>query len=313
MGWEEKVSILVTGASGFIGSYLTRELASQGHTMVAVSRSIDERSLSCVSALRIDITKTEDLEQLPNDVDVVFHLAAYIPRDYADPKTAFTCLSANANGTLQILEWARHRSVQRFVYASSQVVYAHPRYLPVDEEHPTYPLGTTSFYGASKLLGEIFTRRYAESGWLRTIVLRLGSVYGAGMNRQHFLSRWMVQASRGIGLEVPVTYKRSADWVYIKDVVQAFVQACFSNAEGVYNIGGGREIAIEDLAATVVAVVQAASSRVVVPSVWPECSYRFYMDISKAQAALGYQVRYPLRAGLEDMFAEGKRTQIWNA
>lgn len=300
------MSTLVTGASGFIGSYLTRELISQGHSVVGISRSIKERSLDRFAALQVDITRTEDLKQLPAGIDVVLHLAAYTPRDYLDPKTAFTCLDVNASGTLHVLEWARNHSVQRFVYTSSQAVYSIPRYLPVDEEHPTYPLGVASFYGASKLLGEIFTRRFAELGSLNTISLRLGSVYGADMNREHYLFRWLVQAKRGTNLEIPVTPKRSADWVYVKDVVQACVKSCASDRGGVYNIGSGREVAIEDLAATVLAVVPHSSSRIVGPSVKPESSFRFYLDISKAQVELGYQVRYPLRAGLLDTLEEGK-------
>lgn len=303
------MSTLVTGASGFIGSYLTRELISQGHSVVGISKSIKERSLDRFAALQVDITRTEDLKQLPAGIDVVFHLAAYTPRDYLDPKTAFTCLDVNASGTLHVLEWARNHGVQRFVYTSSQAVYSTPpHYLPVAEEHPTYPLGLASFYGASKLLGEIFTRRFAELGWLNTISLRLGSVYGADMNREHYLFRWLVQAKRGINLEIPATPKRSADWVYVKDVVQACVRSCASDRGGVYNIGGGREVAIEDLAATVLAVVPCSSSRIIDPSVRPGASFRFYLDISKAQVELGYQVRYPLREGLLDTLEKVRTT-----
>lgn len=306
------MSILVTGASGFTGSCLTRELLSQDHSVVGISKSISERSFDRFRALRVDITRIDDLEQLPDDIDVVFHLAAYIPRDYLDPKTAFACLDVNARGTLQLLAWARNQGVQRLVYTSSQAVYARPRYLPVDEEHPTYPLGVASFYGASKLLGEIFARRYGESGWLSTISLRLGSIYGAGMNREHYLFKWLMQAKQGTNLEIPAIPKRSADWVCVRDVVQACVKGCASGKQGAYNIGGGCEVAIEDLAATVLEVVPGTSSSIVGPSVRPEASFRFYMDISKAQAELGYRVRYPLREGLLDMIEEGKTAQIWD-
>lgn len=157
--------VLVTGASGRIGAQLTRALQTKGYRV----RGLDLVDASHVDEAIIGSLLDEDtLERALVDVDSVIHLAALMSWHPDDDASLF---DMNVRGTFALLQAATARPLTRFVFASSGEVYPElaPRYLPLDEAHPTEP---TSTYGLTKLLGEEAVRHYGRRKGASYCILR---------------------------------------------------------------------------------------------------------------------------------------------
>jgi UDP-glucose 4-epimerase len=177
--------------------------------------------------------------------DVVFHLAgsSSVPESVAHPAQD---LRANLVPTLGLLEtFKNHASAALLVFASSAAVYGEPTYLPVDEEHPTRP---TSPYGISKLCAERYVSLYAQLYGLRTVCVRLFSIYGPGHKKQVVYDLIQKLSGRdpeplwGDGTQV-------RDLLYVSDAVSALMTvACQGHSNGaVYNICSGQGVSVLDL------------------------------------------------------------------
>jgi len=153
---HNKMNVLVTGATGFIGSHLCYELIQRGYQVYGLSHSgniekieplLDQRNFNLVYG---DIRNSEVVCQLLKDhnIEVIFHLAAQLPQitDFDNP---FLSFDINARGTLNLIHAAYLNNIERLIYSSSIDVYSEPPlYLPVDEKHSTRP---HTHYGIGKL------------------------------------------------------------------------------------------------------------------------------------------------------------------
>lgn len=168
------MKILVTGATGFIGTRLIPRLVEEGHDVTCVARSAREKP-ALAGAHRWLVLDLAALQVPPESVkaDAVIYLAQ--SRRYREfPDQARDILAVNANAVLTMLDWARSRGVRSFVYASSANVYgAGPE--PLVESAPMAP---ASFYGQTKQIGEMLVGSYAE--FFECTTLRLFTVYGHG-------------------------------------------------------------------------------------------------------------------------------------
>ena len=174
--------LAITGANGFIGRHLTKAALAHGWSVRALSRNTHWlRSLKPNDNLTIhqcDLTSSQN-PQILAGVNVVCHLAAYVPPDYDDPSYAQGCLLNNALGTQHLLETARQADGIHFIYYSGGNSYAYQNRI-VNESDPVYPSHHAVYYLASKLAGEIFCEHYRLVHSQLTTTLRLSSVYGPG-------------------------------------------------------------------------------------------------------------------------------------
>ena len=171
--------ILVTGASGFIGSHLTEKLVNLGYFVrVIVPYNVEnswgwldyldtkiKKNLEVISG---DICDQDLINKSVKDVDVVFHLAALIsiPYSYISPRSY---ASVNITGTLNLLEAARTHSVELIVNTSTSEVYGSSQYSPIDELHP---LNAQSPYAASKIAADQLCLSYNKSFNLPVTIIR---------------------------------------------------------------------------------------------------------------------------------------------
>jgi len=167
------LKILITGASGFIGTNLVRSLAEK-HTIYAVVRKkkkfIGNPQVNFIEA---DLSRHDFIEKLPSGISTVLHLAQSSRyRDF--PEGVEDMISININSTGLLLDWARRSEVKHFVFSSTANVYAQTG------EKFTEKSGTSpnSYYGASKLAAEQLVTQYAE--YFAVDILRLFTVYGPG-------------------------------------------------------------------------------------------------------------------------------------
>lgn len=251
---------LVTGGAGFIGSTLVDRLLVEGHS-VDVIDDLSTGSLSNLAAARsttdndlsfhrLDIRSPEVVDLVVRrSPEVIFHLAAQadVRASVADP--VFDA-DVNLLGTLRILEGARKGGAQRVVFAASGgTLYGEPDVseLPLKESLPQHPL---SPYGVSKKAALDYLLAYRELHALEFAALALANVYGPRQDPHGEAGVVAIFAERLLRGQ-PVTIfgdgEQTRDFVYVDDVVDAFVRAATKGGGLVCNIGTGRETSVNTL------------------------------------------------------------------
>jgi UDP-glucose 4-epimerase len=254
------VRALVTGGAGFIGSTLVDRLLAEGHTVDVVD-DLSTGSLANLSQARssadrqltvhqIDVRSAEVVELLVRrKPEVVFHLAAQadVRRSVADP--VFDA-DVNVLGTLRVLEGARQAGSNRVVFAASGgTLYGEPdpSELPLKESLPHRPL---SPYGVSKKSAIDYLVAYRELHSLEFAAMALANVYGPRQDPHGEAGVVAIFAERLL-LDQEVTIfgdgEQTRDFVYVDDVVDAFVRGATKGGGLVCNIGTGRETSVNQL------------------------------------------------------------------
>lgn len=169
------MKILITGASGFIGSHLVRYLADQ-HTvygLVREKKTVDDNHQ--VNFIEIDLSHRDFINELPSGVNTVIHLAQS-SRYKEFPEGIEDMIAINIGSTALLLDWARQSGVKHFIFASTANVYGQTGD-KFTEQSATVP---NSYYGASKLAAEQLVTQYAQ--YFAVDILRLFTVYGPGQS-----------------------------------------------------------------------------------------------------------------------------------
>jgi len=298
--------VIVTGGAGFIGSHLAEELARRGYQVTILDdlstgemENIKELlKKGSVQFIQDSITNFSLLKELFQGAIYVFHQAAFpsVPRSVKDPLAAS---EVNITGTLNVLLAARDNKVRKVVYASSSSVYGDTPTLPKKEDMVPHP---QSPYAVSKLAGEHYCRVFQEVYGLATACLRYFNVYGPRQNPDSqyaaVIPRFIRWASEGSPLIIFGDGEQTRDFTFIADAVEADILAAESNASGVFNIGRGKSITINELAKL---VIKLTGNNVEPVHQEPrEGDIRHSLaDISKART-FGYEPRYNLEEGLEE-------------
>lgn len=303
------MKVLVTGATGFVGSHLCRELIRRGYDVLALSRSGRTHNVeSLLSRPEFQLQKGDirDADWLcslvkENRIGAVCHLAAQLPEknNLENPHIYF---DINAGGTLNVLNAVYLSGVEKFLYASSMSVYSEPaRYSPVDEDHPVQP---STVYGVSKLAGELCCNPY--SGVMDIVILRYSGVYGAGERQSNAIPTFIRQALEAKSITIHGDGTQTSDYASVDDVVQGTIAALEKNEPGIYNIGSGEEVSVNDLAKIIINYVNPRLETVLTGEA-TERPFRFVLDIEKARKTFGYSphsLDYGIRAYLKKLSVE---------
>jgi len=239
--------VLVTGAAGFIGSRLCRELVTAGVSVVGVDnfdpyygRTQKERNLKNIEGafelLELDLAEA-DLAPVVAGVDEVFHVAAQAGVRGSWAEGFGDYVTNNVLVTQRLLEASRPAGLKRFVYSCSSSVYGDVNG-PVGEEAPTRP---RSPYGATKLAGEHLCGVYAREFGVPTVSLRYFTVFGPGQRPDMAIHRMIECALTGTEFRLFGDGTASRDFTFVDDVVAANLCAASNPADPgeVFNVGGG--------------------------------------------------------------------------
>lgn len=293
---------MVTGGAGFIGSNIVEDLCRKEEVILLDDLSTANRFSSGfvekldVRFIRGSINDFELLKKILPGVDHVFHEAAIpsVPRSIKDPVRTN---HANVGGTLTLLKACVDSGVKKVIYASSSSVYGDTPTLPKVETMGTNP---KSPYAVSKLIGEHYMRVFSEIYGLKTVSLRYFNVYGP---RQDPLSEYAAvmpkftsAALKGKPLEIYGDGTQTRDFTFVGDVVDANKKA-LDKGQGVYNIAGGRQITIQELAELIIELTD-SKSKITHSQPRKGDVKHSLADVSKAGRELGWKPRYPLREGL---------------
>jgi len=303
------MDILITGGLGQVGSYLTEELSKEKKNQLTIldnfsSRIRDFAAPDDVLVVEGDILDKEIVNRLVSRNDIIIHTAAQVSviNSIEDPiKDA----QNNIMGTLNLLDAARRKKIKRFIYFSSAAVYGNPKYLPIDENHPTNPM---SPYGLSKLTGEKYGMIFHSLFGLPFVCLRPFNIYSQRQNPgspySGVISKFIERAKLD---KPPIIFgdgSQTRDFVSVHDVVSMVIKCIENNSAvgEVFNVGTGIETNVKKLA-----FLCSDKEPEYLPPKSGDIS-NSYADINKARNILGYYSKYCLEDGIKDlMFSKIKR------
>lgn len=277
------MNVLVTGNSGLIGKVLVGRLGAVPGVRVRLFRTPEAPR---------DIRDRQAVREALRGMNAVFHLAGLLSYRQVSPAEM---REVNVGGTRNVFEEAIAAGIAAIVIASSQDVYAashgHPG--PLREETP---LRARDAYGDSKREADEVCQRYLD-GRLRLSILRVAAVYGSkSLTRNNVVARFLGDARRDGVMHVFGQGRRVRDIVWVEDVVGAFL--AFLGKAGIFNVGGGHPYTAREIAET---VSEAVGGRIEYDGA-QEGETGFYLDISKARAAIGYEPA-GFRTGLQRCLA----------
>jgi nucleoside-diphosphate-sugar epimerase len=317
-------TILVTGASGFVGGHLAASLAASGHVLRLLSRTAPAAPLGGPGEwFQGNISDKERVRQAMRGVDTVFHAAALAPGRGSDRDVWET----NVDGTRNIVEASLAAGVKRLVFLSSVAAYKPPLQPVVSEDAP---LGGADMYGRSKCAAEELVCREC-AGRLAYVILRPCQVYGPH-DRTGFTSR-LLRLLRLPVLPVAAASEGDFSLVHVDDLIAALLAAGDRTGlrEGVFNIASASRTSLRQLAEVRRVLKRTRQLVFKVPAAWfglglslrslakavltrnQDLAWRSYnpgfthgnvlvggpsYDIARATLALGYQPRVSYEASL---------------
>jgi NAD dependent epimerase/dehydratase len=300
----------VTGAGGFIGSHLTEALVQAGASVRAFVRytsrgdhgwleSSEPEIVREVEIVRGDLANPEAAAGAVAGRDTILHLGALIPIPYSyrHPREFVT---ANVEGTLNVLEASRRHEVERIVHTSTSEVYGTAQTVPIDEQHRLHP---QSPYAATKVAADQLALSYQRSFATPVVIARPFNTFGPRQSARAVIPTIVTQALTRDAIELGAT-DPTRDFLYVGDTVGGIMRCAeVEGIEGeVINLGTGIEVSIRELAERVVKMVGRE-----VPVVFDEQRVRppdseverLAADTSKAKALLAWEPAVDLDAGLK--------------
>jgi len=314
--WSSR-KVLVTGATGVVGSWLTRRLLDEGAYVVALIRDLDPQSelLRSGTLQRVNVVNGE-LEDavavtravVDHEVDTIMHLGAQtiVGAALRSPASAF---ASNVGGTWNVLEAARlHASLVRsVVIASSDKAYGTAAQLPYSEDMPLQGRGP---YDVSKSCADLLATSYAETYGMPVLIARCGNIYGGGdLNWSRIVPgtiRSLLQGDQPV-LRSDGTFKR--DYLHVDDVVDAYMLLGDVGHEGrhageAFNFSNEAPLTVREIYDL---VCEATIGSLLEPKILGQAEHEIrdqWLSASKAHSQLGWTARVSMADGLA-------RTAAW--
>ena len=247
--------ILITGATGFVGSHLAELCVKKGFEVIAFDRYNPNYNLGWLEKSKYkddinfvfgDIRDYDSVLKTMKGCKIVFHLAALIgiPYSYLSPQAY---LKTNVEGTYNILESSKHLDIEQTIITSTSEVYGSAKYIPIDEKHP---ISAQSPYSASKISADQLAISYYNSFQLPIKIIRPFNVYGPRQSSRAVIPSIIIQALNNKKEIKLGNVEPSRDFTYVTDTCNAFldilkIKNFFGNT---LNVGSNNEYTINDIA-----------------------------------------------------------------
>ncbi len=303
--------VLVTGGAGFIGSHVADRLVEEGcevHVLDDLSGGVRENVPEAATFHEIDVRSDEVAALFERErFEALCHLAAQmdVRRSVADPKFD---ADVNVMGLLNLMEAGREHGLKKVAFASTGgAIYGEPDPSvndggPQPETHPTLPM---SPYGITKLVSEHYLRFYEQTYGIPYAALRFGNVYGPRQNphgEAGVVAIFAQRLLRGEDVTINGPGTQTRDYVFVGDVVRAFVAALGQEESGIFNVGTGVETDVNELFHHINRFTEAGAEEIHGPAK-PGEQQRSVLDTTRARKTLGWKPEVNVADGLRQTVA----------
>ena len=310
--WEGK-KVLVTGGTGFIGAYLTRELVNKNADVYCLTQELPkdsnfkswglENKTNLIFGTVLDCNLINTTLQ-KYDIDSVFHLAAQ-PLVQVALKKPYETIQTNVLGTLNVLESCRTKGIERLIVASSDKAYGSQKNLPYDED---FSLKGEYPYDVSKSCTDLIAQSYGKTYGMPVAVTRFSNVYGGGdLN----FDRIVPETMKHLLFDEPILIRSNGQFVreffYVEDAANAYLTLAenvekFGLKGEAFNFGTDTPVKILDLAKKIRSVSGKEHIEIkILDNVKAEIKDQF-LSSEKARKSFGWEHKYGLDEGLRKAY-----------
>jgi UDP-glucose 4-epimerase len=295
--------VLVTGATGFIGSHVVDALLEQDATVHALTSTVSSVYPQRLLPVRDRITLHEgslaDRSAMDAVADavrprIVLHLGAYTHVGKSWQRVD-ECVQVNVQGTVNLLQALAPYGYDKLVYTGTSEIYGDVD-VPFAEDGPVNPI---SPYSVSKYAGERYCRMFHQGKGWPIVMVRPFNAYGPAQSPDRIIPEIIVRALRGQELRM-TQGRQTREFNYVSDLARGFVAAALHGEPGrLYNLGCGVEVSMRDLATTILGLM----GDPIVPQLGvlpdrPTEIWRMYADAARARDELGWTSQVSLEDGL---------------
>ena len=310
-----KITAVITGGSGFIGSHLAEKLVILGHKVIVIDNFCNgslknlEGIRKKIHIINADICNFSGWNHILSNKVYFFHLAALadIVPSIQNPDLYF---KNNVVGTFKILEACKKFGVKKIIYAASASCYGIPTNLPVQESdkiNPKYP------YALTKAMGEELLIHWSKIYKLNYVSLRLFNVYGRRSRTTGaygaMFGVFLAQKFRNLPLTVVGNGRQKRDFVHVSDVADAFIKSAKSRIYNqIFNVGSGKPTSVND-------VVKLISQNKIYIKKRPAEPDLIYANIDKIVKKLKWKPKINIKEGVVDLLNNidaWKAAPVWN-
>ncbi len=303
--------ILVTGAAGFIGSNLCKNLIQEGHQVTGIDnfltsspQNIEDLLGENFTFIKYDVTQ---FVHVPGRVDAIVHLASPAsPVDYL--MHPIHTLKVGSLGTFHLLGLAKEKR-SRFLLASTSEIYGDPLVHPQTESYwgNVNPIGVRGVYDEAKRFGEAMAMAYKRVHGLDIKIARIFNTYGPKMrlNDGRVVTNFISQALKGEDITIYGTGKQTRSFCYVSDLVNGLTKLLLSDFQGPMNIGNPNEMTVLELAEQILKLTNSRSQTILRPLPEDDPKER-KPDISLAKKYLNWEPTVSLQEGLEKTISWAK-------
>ena len=306
-----KKKILITGATGQIGSFLIERLVKENAEIFAVSRNKNKlREIQSfvksqkIKFLECDITNEKSIKKnskFLNDIDFFVHLSSGYRFDSSNSMGSnHHTIEHDLKGTIKILK--EFKNLKGILFASSVSIYGKPEYLPVDEDCSVNP---NHFYGVGKFGAEKIFQSFALKNKIPLTILRIAAVVGERDRSNQIIPICVNKALKNETINV--NEKSSRDYIHIFDLVEFLLRAIKKNKNHIVNIGSGEKISAEEI---IKKIIKLSNSKSKITYSKKTVGYDLICDISKAIKNFHYKPKYSIEKGILDEIKWYKNSQF---
>ena len=301
------MKILVTGALGFIGSNIAEKLVKEGHEVIALDNmhtGREENIAAIKGKIKVHKKNAGEIESLRDSFDAVFHQGIYSssPMYKQDPHLAAKALDE----WISVLEFARKHPC-RLVYASSSSLYNGN----VPPHREDMKIGITDFYTEGRYAMERVAKLYDDFYGVKSVGLRYFSVYGPHERSKgkyaNLVTQFLWEMQAGKRPVILGDGKQTRDFTYVGDVVRANILAMAHDGSGVFNVGTGRSVSLND----VVTFLNMKLKTSIKPEYRENTIKNYVMhtqaSTEKAEKELGFRATVVLEDGIDRLMEHYKK------
>jgi NAD dependent epimerase/dehydratase len=303
--------VLVTGADGFIGSHLVEHLIEENCEITALAYynsfndwgwldTIPKKSMEKISVVTGDVRDPNNMREIVNNIDVVFHLAALIaiPYSYIAPDSY---VDTNIKGTLNVLQAAKTAECKKIIVTSTSEVYGTAKYIPIDESHPYQG---QSPYSATKIGADRIAESFYKSFNMPICIARPFNTFGPRQSARAIIPSLISQLCSGKKEIEMGSVHPTRDFVFVKDTVNGFTEIAKSDKTlgQEINIATQSEISMGDLAQKLIELINPEAKIVTDEKrIRPSSSEveRLYGSNQKLKELTDWNQKYNLEDGLK--------------